>query len=92
MNSEQINFQYWVDFFKTILVVRVKTKQKSMKNAKYLSLIFWKEFVLKNGKTENQELTGNLRKTELPYIFRNKSKFYYSPKTFSTLCVHGLKC
>ena len=60
MNSEQINFLYWVDFFKTILVVRVKTKQNSMKNAKYLSLIFWKEFVLKNGKTENQELTENL--------------------------------
>ena len=84
MNSDQINFLYWVDFFKTILVVRVKTKQNSMKNAKYLSLIFWKEFVLKNGKTENQELTRNQRKTELTSIFRNKSKFYYSPKTFST--------
>ena len=39
---------------------RVKTKQNSMKNPKYLSLMCWKEFVLKSGKTENQELPGNL--------------------------------
>ena len=31
-----------------------------MKKAKHLSLISWKEFVLKSGKTENQELPGNL--------------------------------
>ena len=56
----------------------VRLRQKS------LQVFFWKEFVLKNGKTENQELTRNHRKTELTSIFRNKSKFYYSPKTFST--------
>ena len=38
----------------------MKTKQNGMKKAKYLSLICWKEFVLKSGKTENQELPGNL--------------------------------
>lgn len=31
-----------------------------MKKGKYLSSISWKEFVLKRGKTDNQELPGNL--------------------------------
>ena len=38
----------------------MKTNQRGMKKAKYLSLICWKKFVLKSGKTENQELPGTL--------------------------------
>ena len=37
----------------------VKTKQNFLKKAKYLSLICWKEFVLKSGKNENKELQRN---------------------------------
>ena len=54
----QINFLRWVDFFQNNVgcqnnhLPRVKTKQNGMKKAKYLSLICWKEFVLKSGKTE----------------------------------------
>ena len=39
---------------------RVKTKQKGMIKAKHLSLTTWKEFFLKSGRTENQEMPGNL--------------------------------
>ena len=38
----------------------MKTNQRGMKKAKYLSLICRKDFVLKSCKTENQELPGNL--------------------------------
>ena len=52
------------EFFKTMLVVGItmyqEAKQNSMKKAKYLNLTWWKEFILKSGKTENQELPGNL--------------------------------
>ena len=39
----QINFLRWVDFFRTMLVVRILI---------YQSLICFKEFVLKSGETE----------------------------------------
>ena len=41
-------------------LLRVKTKQNGMKKARHLSLKCWKQFVLKSGKTEDQELPGNL--------------------------------
>ena len=34
--------------------------ENNAKQAKYLSVICWKEFALKSGKTENQELPGNV--------------------------------
>ena len=46
-----------------MLVVRIAIYQLSENNAKqakYLSVICWKEFALKSGKTENQELPGNV--------------------------------
>ena len=39
---------------------KVKTKKNGIKKAKYLFLMCLKEFVLKGGKIENQELPGNL--------------------------------
>ena len=48
-----------VDFFKTMLVARIVIYQE-WKQSKTVWKIYWKEFVLKGGKTENQELPGNL--------------------------------
>ena len=47
-----------------MLVVRITKSEKKAKRfekkAEYLPLICRKEFVLKSGKTETKELTGNL--------------------------------
>ena len=62
----------------------MKTKQNGMKKPKYLSLICWKEFVLKSGKTENQEP----RITSLPHIgklFHPKNKLFEALQLRSTL-------
>ena len=53
---------------------RVKTKQNGMKKPKYLSLICWKEFVLKIV-TENQELLRNLPNINIGKLFGNIALF-----------------
>ena len=53
---------------------RVKTKQNGMKKPKYLSLICWKEFVLKIV-TENQELLRNLPNINIGILFGNIALF-----------------
>ena len=66
---------------------RVKTKQNGMKKPKYLSLICWKEFVLKSGKTENHESRitniGNVGK-----LFHPKNKLFEALQLRNTLIMY----
>ena len=49
----------------------------------YLFPICWKEFVLKSGKTENQELPGNLPKIGKLFV-RDPNRVFEDPKPWGS--------